>query len=134
MNPYIGDLSRDFIEAVYKCQYWDRLEPLGQNVELSTLLKSWCDYVIENWRALEQGDYKNLRERPLLNMKQLLTQQNFINNIPDLDKDQEIMMQVQKNFKKDANTNMRDFEKGQRNKTQEAKDKLAGRQPTIGDE
>jgi len=92
LNPYIGDLSRDFIEAVYKCQYWDRLEPLGQNVELLTLLKSWCDYVIENWRALEQGDYRNLRERPLLNMKQLLTQQNFINNIPDLDKDQEIMM------------------------------------------
>jgi hypothetical protein len=25
LNPFIGDLQKDLVEAIYKCRYWDRL-------------------------------------------------------------------------------------------------------------
>jgi len=47
--------------------------PHGHNLELAKLLQSWCDYIVENFDALESGLYRSLRSRPTLNYKQLLT-------------------------------------------------------------
>ena len=95
LNPYIGDLSQDLVEAIYKCQYMDQQKD-NYNGELNSLLKSWCDYVVQNWDALERGQYKNLKRRPLFNYKQLLTQEIFVANIPDVEKDQELLKKLQK--------------------------------------
>lgn len=58
------------IEGIYKCQYWDKKDGSGGfNGELIALLQSWFDYVIENFDALENGTYQNLRDRPVINYK-----------------------------------------------------------------
>jgi len=70
VNPFIGDLSRDFVEAVYKCLFWDRRE---DNRELTQLLKSWCDFIVDHWIDLQSGKYRKLTRPPVITYKQLLT-------------------------------------------------------------
>ena len=84
LNPFIGDLARDMVEGVYKCRYWDRL---NDNYQLQAYLRSWTDWVLENWSDLEHGHYKAIRSRPVINHKTLLSQNTFISNIPDVEKD-----------------------------------------------
>lgn len=66
VNPFIGDLSRDLVEAIHKCQCW---QLRAGNSELPAVLHSWLDYVCENWNKLESGDYRDLKKRPLFNYK-----------------------------------------------------------------
>ena len=96
LNPYIGDLQRDLVEAIYKCQYWDKTE---DNSELVSLLQCWCDYTLDNWHDFEKGTYRYIRNRPLFNFKQLLTQDLFVANVPDVEKDQQILKDLQKELK-----------------------------------
>ena len=76
----------------------DEVDPQGNNFELKTLLESWQDFVFENYESLENGKYKNLRVRPVLNYKQILTQEVLTKNIPDLEKDKEQIIHIEQSY------------------------------------
>lgn len=70
-----------------------------------------------------------MRTRPKLNYKQLLTEQILVKNVPDLERDQQVILQLEERYfkgKKDlAETGPQtNYYKYVRNKTEEAKKSL----------
>ena len=53
LNPYVGDLTRDLVEGVFKCQQWTL-----DSQELLKFLASWCDFAVDNFNILYSGKYK----------------------------------------------------------------------------
>lgn len=52
-------------------------------------------FAINNWTELHEGQYKLLKDqRPVVNYKELLTEEIVASNVPDLTKDEELMTRI----------------------------------------
>ncbi len=55
-------------------------------------MQSYCDYILENWNNLENGTYNKIDQRPAINYKSLLTEQIIRDNLPELTKEERILI------------------------------------------
>jgi hypothetical protein len=94
LNPYIGDISFEMLQDIFKVPYFTRQKDVLLNTELDNLLWSYCDFVVENWNSLEKGAYNELRNRPEINYKQMLTEEIIRDNLPELNLEERALIQM----------------------------------------
>lgn len=92
--PKMGDLLHDFLQDVFKCQYWAKQLDSKYNIEKEGLMNSYFEFVIENRRILDLGTYKTITTRPSVTFKEPLTQEIVALNAPDLSKDEDLRQGV----------------------------------------
>ena len=70
LNPLLGDVSYELHLDVYKCAYYTKVPKEPQLTrELDSVLQSYCDFMTENWLALEKGGYNEVMECPEIQFK-----------------------------------------------------------------
>lgn len=95
LNPRIGDLPLELLQDVYKCAYYNRQKDPAINAELAAVLQSYCNYVIENWAALEKGSYNEISTRPEVNFKEFLFEDIVRDNLPELSQEEKILISLE---------------------------------------
>ena len=94
LNPYMGDLSYDLLYDLYKVPFFTRQKDVNLNRELDFLLSSYCDYLVDNWTNLEKGSYNELRQRPEITYRQVLTEDMVRDNMPELSLEERVLVQM----------------------------------------
>jgi hypothetical protein len=61
LNPFMGDIAFDVLQDIFKVSYFNRQKDINLNRELDQLLSSYCDFLVENWTALDKGTYNEIR-------------------------------------------------------------------------
>lgn len=75
LNPLLGDVSYELHLDVYKCAYYTKVPKEPQLTrELDGVLQSYCDFMVENWLALEKGGYNEVMKGPEIQFKTRITE------------------------------------------------------------
>jgi hypothetical protein len=64
------------------------------NRELDAVLSSYCDYLVDNWLNLEKGTYSEVRQRPEITFRQVLTEEMVRDNMPELSLEERVLVQM----------------------------------------
>lgn len=56
----MGDLLYDYLQDVFKCQYWSKQLDPKNNLEKEELMAAYFDFTVENRHVLDHGNYKNV--------------------------------------------------------------------------
>lgn len=94
LNPYMGDISYDLLYDLYKVPFFTRQKDVNFNRELDAVLSSYCDYLVDNWTNLEKGSYNELRQRPEITFRQVLTEDMVRDNMPELSLEEKVLVQM----------------------------------------
>ena len=95
LNPRVGDLTMELIQDVHKCIYFTNQKDKNLSAELQSVLQGYCDFVVENWTALEKGSYHEITKRPDVTFKQFLTEEIVKDNIPELSQEEKVLLSME---------------------------------------
>lgn len=88
----MSDLPLELIHDLHKCAYFMRQKDPRFNWELDLVLQAYCDFVIENWAVLERGAYNEIKGRPAVNFRQVITEDIVRDNIPELSLEEKVLV------------------------------------------
>lgn len=94
LNPFLGDISYELLHDIFKVPYFTRQKDVNLNREFDALLSSYCDFLVDNWTNLEKGSYNDLRQRPEITFRAVLTEEMIRDNVPELSLEEKVLVQM----------------------------------------